>query len=84
MFLVIESSLNFVLIAIYPMKELKLIQLPLFLAPGSNGFCCLGPIFSAIVLSRSVTYSFRMTGDVTCLKTYKNVKPLKTMHCSET
>ena len=28
--------------------------------------------------------SFRMTGDVTCLKTCKNIKPWKTMYCSET
>ena len=55
MFLVFESSfwflnfmskcLNFALIAIYPMKELKLIELSLFLAPGSNGFCCPSLLF---------------------------------------
>ena len=55
MFLVFESSfwflnftsncLNFALIAIYPMKELKLIELSLFLAPGSNSFCCPSLLF---------------------------------------
>lgn len=65
MFLVFESSfwfsnftnkcLNFALIAIYPMKALKLIELSLFIAPGSNGFGFRRPIVFAIVLSRSVT-----------------------------